>query len=83
MRENSDLVDPDRIAGGSFTDLTDRLLPLFFDRDGRGCRRWEEVFGTLHPDPARRGTCFTVRIGRRSPKGESSRNEEQRRSPAS
>ena len=30
---------------GSFTDAPDLLLPLFADPDGRGGKRWREVFG--------------------------------------
>lgn len=36
---------------GRFTGVTNTLLPLFADPDGRGSRRWREIFGLERPLP--------------------------------
>ena len=67
MNGNNHLADKDAIAGGSFTDITATLLPLFLDPDGRSGRRWEEVFGLEQPIRLKSGAVhFTVRVRRRS-----------------
>jgi hypothetical protein len=53
---------------GSFTDSPDQLLPLFSDPDGRGDRRWREVFGHERPKPKATGP-FILREVRKSSSG--------------
>ena len=67
MAENKRLVGTE---SGRFTDVTDSLLPLFSDPDGRGSRRWREMFGLERPTPItpprREGLTFSVRVRRQS-----------------
>ena len=64
-----DLLD-EKAEAGNFTDLTDSLLPLFNDPDGRGKRRWEQVFGLARPpEPRRGGIRFSVTVRRKSSSG--------------
>jgi hypothetical protein len=42
------------------------LLPLFNDPDGRGSRRWREMFGLERPLPRRHRGAFIVREALRS-----------------
>ena len=52
---------------GNFTDVTNSLLPLFCDPDGRGTRRWREMFGLqTTSQPGRAGPYVSVRVGRQS-----------------
>ena len=54
---------------GHFTDVTDTLLPLFNDLDGRGSRRWREMFGLERPLPRRIAARLSCREALRSSSG--------------
>ena len=49
------------VRGGHFTDVTDALLPLFTDPDGRGSRRWREMFGLERPVQRKQHGAFISR----------------------
>jgi hypothetical protein len=54
---------------GSFANAHNGLLPLFDDPDGRGGRRWREVFGyERRPEKPKGGKSF---IAREAPKSSS------------
>ena len=64
------LAESKERPSGRFTDVTDTLLPLFSDPDGRGGRRWEQVFGLAPAEqPKGDGPFFSVRVRRRSSSG--------------
>ena len=65
MADYKHLAEPG--SPGNFTDVTESLLPLFHDPDGRGTRRWREMFGlqTTSQRP-RIGPYVSVRVGRQS-----------------
>lgn len=54
---------------GSFADSHDELLPLFFNPDGRGERRWREVFGLEPGKIEEKPRPFNVLEVRRSSSG--------------
>jgi hypothetical protein len=51
---------------GHFTDVTDTLSPLYADPDGRGSRRWREIFGFERPLPRGSRGAFIVSEALRS-----------------
>ena len=70
MKRDAALDEERGPVGGKFTDITDTLLPLFSDPDGRSGRCWEDIFGVNRTPAAKPGGIrFTVRVRRRSSSG--------------
>jgi len=59
-----------RSGKGKFTDVPDLLPSLFADPDGRGSRRWQEVFGKPAPDRRSDGGWLLAENGRGPPREE-------------
>lgn len=70
MTKINDVANEAEPASGCFIDATQSLLALFDDKDGRGERRWQRMFGLTRPAPPTPGGIhFSVRVRRQSSSG--------------